>query len=109
MRVTTLIQKSFHIKGFVYENDKIIGAAEDDPGKLVVQVREDLRMRGKCSVCGKKGPCYDHLELRDFETVPINKMPVIFQYRRRRINCKTCGVRVEKLEWCASLNLGKPA
>ncbi|MBN1422559.1 MAG: ISL3 family transposase [Planctomycetes bacterium] len=55
--------------------------------------------RGVCSECGKPAPGYDRLPERAFEYVPLWGIMVIFLYAMRRVDCPTCGVRVERVPW----------
>jgi transposase len=52
-----------------------------------------------CSGCCKPGQCYDHLELRLFEHVPLWGFKTFFAYTMRRVDCKRCGVTVEMIPW----------
>ncbi|MDP7269475.1 MAG: hypothetical protein QF408_15040, partial [Pirellulales bacterium] len=36
---------------------------------------------------------------RQFEFVPLWGMAVIFIYTMRRVNCRSCGVKVERVPW----------
>ena len=36
---------------------------------------------------------------REFEFIPIWNIPVIFSYTMRRVNCPTCGIKVEAVPW----------
>ena len=61
--------------------------------------------RGICSVCGRKAPGFDcQPEARRFEFVPLWQITVYFVYAMRRVNCPTCGVKVEKVPWCDGKN-----
>ena len=40
-----------------------------------------------------------HLAPRHFEHVPLSGIRVFFQYAMRRVNCKRCGVKVERVPW----------
>ena len=53
-----------------------------------------------CSSCGKPAPGYDTLPVpRHFQFIPIWNIPVEFIYRMRRVQCKSCGIVVEKIPW----------
>jgi transposase len=53
-----------------------------------------------CSGCGKPGPGYDRLAERQFDFVPLWGIAVTLLYALRRIDCKQCGVKVERVPWC---------
>jgi len=41
---------------------------------------------------------FDHMpEHRDFDFIPLWNMRVVFRYRMRRVNCPSCGVKVEQI------------
>ncbi len=53
-----------------------------------------------CSGCGKPGPGYDRLAVREFDFVPLWAVAVTLLYALRRIDCPRCGVKVEQVPWC---------
>ena len=58
--------------------------------------REDLRcVRAR----HKPAPAYDHLKPRRFEFVPLWGCMVALLYCMRRVDCRSCGVRVEAVPW----------
>jgi len=82
-------------KGFVYHG---VHFAEDRQS-ILVDIQPHGRSRPVCSGCGKKGPGYDRLAERRFEFVPLWAIPVFFVYAMRRVNCPSCGVKVEQVPW----------
>jgi transposase len=88
--------------GFVY------GAARwNDQGKrlvLDVEIRARKGSRPICSRCGEPGPGYDSLPQRRFEFVPLWGIVVFFLYALRRVNCPSCGVKVERIPWAEGKN-----
>jgi len=101
MRIATLLNALYPIKGFVYTD--VDYEPPDAPGGkpilLKVEVREDKRSRGRCGKCGESGPCHDHLPRRAYQFVPLWSIPVVLLYSRRRIHCPRCGVKAERLDW----------
>lgn len=54
----------------------------------------------KCSGCGVSRPGYDHMsDPRRFEFIPVWNIPVSLSYTMRRVNCPTCGIKVETVPW----------
>ena len=103
MRVVTVLRKRYPLKGFVYERAELFSAGSaGTPEHVRVYLRENARVQGRCGRCGQPGPCYDHLEERSFDMVPLWGLPVLFFYARRRVSCPVCGVKAERLEWVAS-------
>jgi transposase len=68
---------------------------------LDVEIRFRQGSRPVCSKCGQPGPGYDRLSERRFEFVPLWGLTVFFLYALRRVNCATCGVKVERIPWAA--------
>ena len=66
---------------------------------LDVEIRSRQGSRPVCSKCGQPGPGYDRLSERRFEFVPLWGLTVFFLYALRRVNCATCGVKVERIPW----------
>ena len=99
MRVQTILNRVQKQRGFVYGAVRL-GQAR---GALVIEV--DIRPRANrrltCAGCAQPGPGYDTLAPRRFEFVPLWGIPVFFLYAMRRVQCRTCGVRVEAVPWAA--------
>ena len=60
------------------------------------------RANGKatCSECGKRCPGYDRIPgPRQFEFIPIWNIPVSLSYTMRRVDCPSCGIKVEVVPW----------
>jgi transposase len=97
MRIKTILNSIQKHPGFVF------GAArfqERPVGRCVlVDIRPHRRNGPRCSSCGRRGPHYDTLDVREFEFVPLWGLLVFFLYRLRRVNCRRCGVRVERVPW----------
>jgi transposase len=102
MQLKTILNRVQKFKSFVYGNVVWL-----DSGKnlaLLVQVVARTNSRPICSGCGCLGPGYDTLEPRMFEFVPLWNIAVFFAYALRRVNCKRCGVKVEKVPWADGKN-----
>ena len=101
MLIKTLLNEVHPVKGFVYGK---LMRVEDDSAlngrRIEVQVRSRKGSRGLCSGCGEPGPGYDRLPERSFDFVPVWGIAVALLYALRRINCPTCGVKVERVPWC---------
>jgi transposase len=95
MMLTTLLNRCYHFKGFVYERARWVAGRK----AIEVQVRTRVGSRPFCSGCGKRRSCHDHLPKRRFEFIPVWGFAVFLCYARRRVNCKTCGVVAELLPW----------
>jgi transposase len=64
-----------------------------------VEVRERAGSRPLCSQCGRRGPGYDRLPARHYEFVPLWALAVFLVYAPRRVDCRHCGVKVERVPW----------
>ena len=98
MRLETILTRMEKHKSFVYEPRHL----EESPlgPTLVVQIRSRENGRAVCSGGGECGPTYDPLPERRFDDVPRWGIAVFFAYRMRRVNCRSCGVKVERVPWC---------
>jgi transposase len=98
VRVETILNNCYRHKSFVY-----VGASIEMAGArkvLVVDIEARRNGRARCSVCGGFGAVYDHgREPRVFDFVPLWNIPVWFRYTMRRVQCRRCGVKVEKVPW----------
>lgn len=100
MLLKTLLNRVHPVKGFVYESDRLVEDASLPNGiGIEAGIRPRGGSRGVCSGCGKAGPTHDHLEERRFDFVPLWGIAVVLLYAMRRINCKGCGVKVERVPW----------
>jgi transposase len=96
MELTTILNHCHPHRGFVYHQ------ARFHPGKKSIEVTVRPRKGAKaiCSGCEMPAPGYDRLAQRRFEFIPFWGYLVFFLYRVRRVQCRNCGVVVEKVPWC---------
>lgn len=100
MHIKVLLNRVHPIKGFVYEKVRLLDDAAQPNGlRLEVDVRARRNSRGVCSKCEQRGPGYDHLDARRFDFVPLWGIAVVMLYAMRRIDCRQCGVTVERVPW----------
>ena len=71
---------------------------------LEIEIRPRKGSRPVCSVCGNPGPGYDTLKIRRFEFVPLWGIAVFFLYAMRRVDCPSCGIKVERVPWAEGKN-----
>jgi transposase len=102
MRIQTILNRVEKFKSFVYGEARL----EERGGGPALVVPMEPRKNGRpfCSGCGRRGRTYDRLEERRFEFVPVWGVVVFLAYRRRRGDCKRCGVTVEMVPWCDGKN-----
>jgi len=97
MRIITLLNQIHHFPGFVYKSAQLISGGKHNHIDIEVEPRKGSKLI--CSGCHEPAPGYDHLTERRFEFVPLWGLPVFFVYTMRRVNCRTCGVKVEEVPW----------
>ena len=102
MQLKTLLNCVHPVKGFVYHKQQIVEDGTQPAGcRLDVWLRARSNGQGVCSGCGRRGPTYDRLDERRFDFVPLWGIAVVLIYAMRRIDCRRCGVKVERAPWLA--------
>lgn len=99
MRLKTLLNRTHKLKGFIYQEANF--AVWGRRACIEVTVRPRKGSRPICSSCGCEGPGYDTLSERRFDFVPFWGLAVYLLYKMRRVDCPTCGVKVEKVPWAS--------
>lgn len=71
-----------------------------DGTEIEVVIKPRRNSKVICSICGKSASIHQtERSARRFNFVPLWSIKVKFVYFMRRVNCKTCGVKVERLPW----------
>lgn len=97
MHLRTLINQICDHPGFVFHDEHI--EQVEGANALVFEVRPRKGSRGICSGCGATRPGYDTQPVRLFQFVPFWGFLVFFRYAMRRVQCSTCGSKVERIPW----------
>jgi transposase len=98
MLLQTILNRVQRHKSFVYK--KAVWVEDKAGPTLEVEIEPRGNGRPICSGCGKARPGYDREPTkRRFEFVPLWGMAVFFLYAMRRVDCPSCGVKVEKIPW----------
>ncbi len=97
MRIETLLNYCHPLKSFVYTKCRL--EIRNVRPALVAVIKPRKNGKVYCSVCGNACRCYDHLDTREFDFVPLWNIPVRLEYPMRRVHCPECGVRVERVPW----------
>ena len=102
MLIKTILNRIEKHACFVYGACRLL----EGRGRLIIEMEIKARANSQpiCSGCGERRPGYDTLPLRRFEFVPLWGIAVFFLYAMRRVNCCTCGVKVEKVPWVQGKN-----
>lgn len=94
MRITSVFQKLLQ-----FENTVISACSFDDFG-VVLDVKPRWH-RPRCSGCGKVRPGYDRYAGRRWRHLDLGGMQLHLRCDVRRVECRRCGVVVEKVPWAA--------
>ncbi len=93
MRITTVLRRLLGVtKMFVEEVCFTVD------GDLAVTVRPTWRL-SRCGQCRRKAPRYDRRPVRRWRHLPWGRCSVDLLYEPWRVDCRTCGVRVEQVPW----------
>jgi len=95
MELITILNHCHRHRGFVYQHARF----GPDQKNIEVTVRPREGSAAVCSGCHQPAPGYDHLPERCFEFIPLWGFLVFLLYRMRRVDCRNCGVVVEKVPW----------
>lgn len=93
MDIKVVLNKKEKFKAFVYEKSSF----KND--NIIINIKPRKNSQPICSRCEKKAPTYDTRPVRLFKYVPLWGIAVLFAYSMRRVKCKQCGVKVEKVPW----------
>ena len=98
MQLKTIFNRVTKYKPFVVTSVELTEDALEQP-----TIEITMRARGNglamCSGCGCRCSSYDALPARHFDFIPLWLIPVVLIYSMRRVNCPTCGVKVERVPW----------
>jgi len=97
MQLKTILNRVQKFKSFVYGAVHWHGDSRNPC--IEIEVHSRRSSRPICSGCGRRRAGYDRLPMRRFEFIPMWGIKVFFLYGPRRVNCPTCGVRVEGMPW----------
>jgi transposase len=94
VRITTVFRKLLGVTRL------LVSSVAFEEGGVVVEVRPQGR-RARCCECGRRGPTYDQSPPRRWRHLALGRFVFWLQYAPRRVDCRTCGVRVEQVPWAA--------
>jgi len=94
----TLLNKVHRFKSFVYHSVRMNG--EGNKARIIAEIIPRANAKPRCSGCGEPRPGYDRMRRpREFEFIPVWNIPVSLSYTMRRVDCPTCGIKVEAVPW----------
>jgi len=97
MQLKTILNHVQKFKSFVY--GRVTWHPADNGPRIEVEVHERVGSRPICAHCGRRSAGYDRQPVRRFEFVPMWGIRVFFLYAPRRVDCRCCGVHVERMPW----------
>ena len=102
MLIKTILNRVEKHACFIYGDCRLV----EKPDRMIIEVDIKARANSRpiCSGCGQRRSGYDTLSRRRFEFVPLWGIAVFFLYARRRVDCPTCGVKVEAVAWAQGKN-----
>jgi len=98
MHVKTILNRIEPHKGFVYSSFRF-GRGQDGRERIETLVSPRRGSKPRCSGCGERSAAYDALAPREFQYVPLWGLAVVLIYAMRRVDCRRCGVKVERVPW----------
>lgn len=99
MQLKTIFNHVTNYKPFVVDH---VEFTVNDEGSPTIEVTMRARSNGLpvCSVCGRRCSGFDRSPTpRRFAFIPLWMIPVVLIYTMRRVNCRDCGVKVERVPW----------
>ena len=98
MRVRTLLNHCYKFSSFVYEKERL--DKHNGQTCIIVDVVPRKNSRPICSGCHNPSSTYDHQpNPRHFAFIPLWGILVYLRYTMRRVDCSTCGIKVESVPW----------
>ena len=97
MQIKTILNHVQKFKSFVYGEVRLL--SNTDQPTLEVDVHERRNSWALCSLCEQPASRYDRQRQRRFEFIPLWGIKVFLLYAPRRVDCRSCGVRVEHMPW----------
>jgi transposase len=98
MQIKTLLNRVSRFKSFLFRRVSLVQRGRREVIEVEVEARANSR--AICSGCGHGATCYDRrAHPRRFEFVPLWAFAVVFIYRMRRVDCRTCGIVTERVPW----------
>jgi transposase len=96
VRAATLLRRLLGVSQTIVHNVQF-----DADGDLLVEVRPTWH-KPRCGLCGERAPGYDQpKQERRWRDVALGGIIVWLVYHVRRVECASCGIRVERVPWAA--------
>jgi len=97
VKVKALLNRTQPIPGFCYADVRLA----EGPGEpeLWVELEAHTQRPGRCAICGRPAPTYDHLARREWRHVGLWRIVTRLFYAPRRLQCADHGIHVEAMPW----------
>jgi len=102
VQLKTILNHVERHKSFIYQEAR--WADPTTKTEIEIPILARANSHAICSGCKRPAPGYDRQPERRFEYVPLWQIAVFFVYALRRVQCPTCGVKVEQVPWCDGKN-----
>jgi transposase len=76
---------------------RVIGVERGEDERLVLELERKGMRRFTCADCGRRTGHVRDAKLRTWDDVPWAERPVTLRYRLRRLWCRSCGIRTERV------------
>jgi transposase len=76
---------------------RVIELERDADGRLIIVIERRGIQRYVCSGCGRRTSRVRDATLRTWDDLPWAEHPVTLQYTLRRVRCRHCGIRTERI------------
>ena len=98
MQLKTIFNRVTNYNPFVVAHVELTEDALQQP---MIEITMRARENGlpTCSGGGCRCSGYDTLPARRFDFIPLWLIPVVLIYSMRRVDCPSCGVKVERVPW----------
>jgi transposase len=76
---------------------RVVELTRDDDGRLVIDIERRGIRRYVCSGCGRRTGRVRDAKVRTWDDLPWAERPVTLRYPLRRLWCRHCGIRTERV------------
>ena len=76
---------------------RVVEMDRQDDGRLVIEVERRGIQRYVCSGCGRRTGHVRDAKVRTWDDLPWAERPVTLRYGLRRLWCRSCGIRTERV------------
>ena len=81
---------------------RVVKLERADDGRLVIEIERRGIRRYVCSGCGRRTGRVREVKVRTWDDVPWAERPVTLRYTLRRLWCRACGIRTERVAFADS-------